>query len=120
MKFLRFACVGSLGFVVDATCFYLLLQITIPPMTARVFSFWLAASVTWLGNRHFTFAKNHLDAPFNQWLKHMLSAHSSGAVNLIIFYIISINYAVELAFLVGIVLGTISNYWLSSRFVFKA
>lgn len=120
MKFLRFACVGGLGFVVDAGCFYLLLQISVPPMAARILSFWLAASATWLGNRYFTFAKRHPDAAFNQWLKHMLSAHSSGVINLMAFYIISINYAVELAFLVGIALGTISNYWLSSRFVFKA
>lgn len=118
MKLIKFAVIGGLGFVFDGLFFYLLLQLSIAPMLARVMAFWLAATVTWLGNRHFTFACLQPAGALKQWAKHMLSAHSSGVLNLCIFYLMQWHYAIEVSFVCGIVSGAVFNYWLSNRYVF--
>lgn len=54
-RFSRFAVAGGIGFVADAAALALLLQ-WLDPVIARVFSIAFALTITWLINRHFTFA----------------------------------------------------------------
>ena len=82
----RFAVVGTIGFVVDVAA----LQLFAGPLGAglylgRVFSFLVAASVTWYLNARFTFRVERLGLA--QWLR-FLAANSVGA---------SANYAVYAA-----------------------
>jgi putative flippase GtrA len=55
VQFLRFAIIGAAGFLVDVGVLYLLRRSGLDLYSARVFSFIAAASITWLGNRLFTF-----------------------------------------------------------------
>lgn len=55
-RFLRFCVVGTIGFLIDAGILQLLVtQAETNPYTARLVSFFVAASSTWFLNRHFTF-----------------------------------------------------------------
>lgn len=55
-RFLRFAFVGGIGFVVDAGVLMLLLWVTpLGPFLARLVSVVVAMAVTWLCNRTLTF-----------------------------------------------------------------
>ena len=89
-------------------------------MLARLLAFWLAACVTWLGNKHLTFACKQKTGLLKQWAKHMLTAHTSGLVNLLCFYLISAVYLVPVAFVVGVLVAAVCNYWLSKKYVFNA
>ena len=52
-QFLRFCIVGTIGFVVDAGSLYLIMATTgAGPYLARLFSFMMAASATWILNRN--------------------------------------------------------------------
>lgn len=118
MKAAKFALVGGTGFVIDGALFYLLVKAGLEIMSARLIAFWLTATFTWLGNKYLTFNCSLQNNLLTQWGKHMISAHCSGIVNLVTFYFISLTGAFELAFTVGVLLGAVSNYWLSDKFVF--
>jgi len=118
MKVIKFALVGVMGFAFDAAFFYLLIVANVEPMLARVLAFWLAASCTWLGNKYLTFACKVNSGLLKQWGKHMLSAHASGIANLSLFYLLSSQVALPIAFTCGIAVGAIFNYWLSTKYVF--
>lgn len=55
-RFLRFACVGAVGFVVDAGILTTLMQWGWQPLLARLVSFPAAVATTWLLNKAWTFA----------------------------------------------------------------
>lgn len=70
-QFIRFCIVGTIGFVIDAGALQLLVvQLGADPYAARVLSFLLAASGTWLLNRHFTFQVDH-QATRSEWLRYV-------------------------------------------------
>lgn len=54
-QFLKFLAVGGVGFVVDAGVLTSLVALGLPAIPARVLSFAVAVSVTWVLNRHWTF-----------------------------------------------------------------
>ena len=141
-QFLTFACVGSIGFVIDmlsfGICHYLL---GMELINSRVIAFYLAATTTWLGNRHFTFraqATTHSARPttwlstwllkwlptwFVQWLGYLLIAMFALLPNLGAFYsVISffrqsllINYV---ALATGVIAGMLSNYLILKYLLF--
>src|SRR5207249_3028596 len=76
-QFLRFAVIGTIGFVVDSSA--LMFAIKVGPLdlySGRVFSFLIASSCTWALNRRFTF-KPTPEHPFIQWLR-FLGANGVG------------------------------------------
>ncbi len=73
----RFALVGTLGFVVDAGLLWLIRSaVAIDPRAARLASFAVAVTVTWFCNSRFTF-----DAPLSarSWARYV-AANSMGAL----------------------------------------
>lgn len=114
-----FAIVGMVGFIADAGAFALFYYVLDQPMWARVFAFWLAASVTWLGNRYFTFSECDKSHKLRQWARHMAVAHVAGILNLAVFYVTALLAHVAIAFVAGIGAGLCLNYMMSSRLVFK-
>jgi len=54
--FLRFACVGAIGFVVDAGILTFLMRLGWQPLPARLLSFPAAVATTWLLNKAWTFS----------------------------------------------------------------
>ncbi|MCG9648746.1 GtrA family protein [Vibrio brasiliensis] len=123
-KVVRFALVGSIGFLVDASvfsvCFYLF---QLEPLTARILAFFCAATVTWYGNRRFTFA-SHQRQRLKQWLKFVSVASVSAVPNLVVFKSILLllggsGMVPMVALAAGVLAGMVSNYLISKRWVFK-
>ncbi|EEX91927.1 hypothetical protein VIOR3934_03297 [Vibrio orientalis CIP 102891 = ATCC 33934] len=120
----KFALVGGIGFIADACafalCFYLL---EIPLIGSRLIAFVVAATVTWFGNRTFTFASQDR-ALAKQWLKFMSVACISAIPNFLAFKTILLLFGETgvmpmAALVVGVLVGMVSNYLFSSLWVFN-
>lgn len=91
-------------------------------MVARVIAFVCAATVTWFGNRIFTF-QNTEQKVAQQWIKFMCGASFSALPNFLVFKLLSsvlgeAGSGPLSALVAGILVGMVSNYLLSSRWVF--
>lgn len=117
-QFKKFCLIGVLGFIVDSLFFLFLKNITDNIMLARLLSFWLAASATWFGNRIYTYNHQVFSHAIHQWCKHMLSAHLSGSINLLIFWSTKEISSIPVAFCLGVLAGLFSNYFFANRFIF--
>ena len=82
-KMLKFLLVGAFGFAVDASIFYLLHH-SLNVYLARLISFFIAVTVTWLGNRLLTF-HSHNDNRRREWIQYTLVNSIGGAVNYFLF-----------------------------------
>ena len=70
-QLLRFCLVGAAGFAIDAGILQVLvIGVQANPYAARLASFVVAASVTWLMNRRYTFAVTHQPTR-NEWLRYI-------------------------------------------------
>ncbi|MEH6443548.1 MAG: GtrA family protein [Oceanospirillaceae bacterium] len=127
---MRFACVGSIGFCVDALSL-VLLAVYLPLPIARALSFWIAASSNWWLNRNFTFkhtSKQHCDkkkrASCRQWLL-FLCVSCIGFIPNWLCYVLLIEHFIwaeqmpVIAIIPGILLSMFLNYTLSKCWVFK-
>lgn len=148
MKILRFAGVGSIGFVVDAATLFLL-SFYIAFIPARAIAFWVAATSNWWLNRHITFDASNTPNPMQQWGRfiavscigfipnwgcYWLLMQSVDINQLLIESLIKypdlksllVNHLdVEVVWSVvamvpGVLLGLITNYLLADRWVFRS
>lgn len=132
LKLGKFALVGGAGFMADAAVFTLCFALgELPLLFARVVAFFVAATVTWLGNRYFTFKditivqRQRRDASLReQWLKFIASACVSSLPNFLVFKVVLLVLGTQggspyIALVAGVLAGMVSNYTLSSRWVFK-
>ncbi|BDY04507.1 GtrA family protein [Ferrimonas sp. YFM] len=122
---IKFALVGSMGFGVDMTVFTSLHLAGLAPMEARGLAFLAAASTTWAGNRCFTFSDRSQGRAGGQWFRALTAALMSALPNFALFWLILRLVGEDwpgpqLALVAGIAAGTVSNYLLSSRWVFAA
>lgn len=117
--FLRFCSVGGVAFAVDSLCFLLFSLCSTELMVGRLLSFWVAAQVTWWGNRRYTFVLSAGISIYRQWCKAMCSVHFSGLLNLLTFWLCLPYLHVAIAFCLGVGVGLISNFLLSQLWVFK-
>lgn len=134
-EFFRFAVVGAVGFIVDASVLQILVSwFDSNLLIARIFSYLTAATATWSLHRVYTF-RDQLAAPesrlaslralIEQWFRFVLT-NGFGA---------SLNYAIYAACILssdacstypvaGVALGSLValafNFVISKRFVFKA
>lgn len=119
-----FAFVGSVGFVVDAAIFALLFELMeITAFEARIIAFICAATTTWAGNRVLTFRHRVQTSRLTQWKKFMVASCFSALPNLLVFKVTlellaKTQFAPYLALIFGVLAGMISNYALSSHWVF--
>jgi putative flippase GtrA len=124
-RVVKFAIVGGIGFIVDASIFALSFYLLdLPIYSSRVIAFVCAATSTWLGNRLLTFSDRSQDPKLKQWLRFMMSATLSAIPNFVVFALISAWLGSEgvsamVALVCGVLVGMISNYTLSSKWVFK-
>lgn len=123
---LLFAFVGSVGFVVDAAIFALLFELLeITALKARIIAFICAATTTWIGNRVLTFRHRVRTSRLMQWKKFMVASCFSALPNLLVFKVSlellpKTQFAPYIALILGVLTGMLSNYTLSSRWVFVA
>ena len=90
-RFLRFAIVGALGFVVDAGVLALVLQSGLAGFHAgRCLSFLAAASFTWALNRRFTFADRAASRGSRgaQWARYVAAMSAGAAVNYAVYALV--------------------------------
>ena len=119
-----FAFVGCVGFVVDTAIFFLFFELAgIPVFTARLIAFVCAATTTWAGNRILTFKHRTRVPRLMQWRKFMVAACFSALPNLLVFKVSLLvleggQFAPYIALVLGVLAGMVSNYTLSSRWVF--
>jgi putative flippase GtrA len=82
----RFILVGGIGFIVDASLLAILhYQFDLGTLPARLCSFTVALTTTWLLNRRFSFAAHASDRRFAEWLRYALINGIGGSMNLAIY-----------------------------------
>ncbi|WP_375752737.1 GtrA family protein [Vibrio sp. HN007] len=125
VKISSFAVVGCFGFMVDASVFYFSYQVVqLDLMIARIIAFLFAATATWLGNRWFTFQSANKAKKLNQWQRFLFVATISAVPNFIVFNLVSKILSAEpvgvyIALVSGVLVGMLSNFILSDRWVFS-
>ncbi len=126
MQIFKFAFVGGIGFIADTLVFFVLMKwLSLPIMPARVLAFIVAATVTWFGNRTFTFAGAETGGKLRQWVKFMCCATLSAVPNLLTFKLglmlvpESSDIWLFTCMVVGILVGMVSNFLLSKYWVFE-
>lgn len=122
-QFLRFALVGSVGFVTDFGVLTLALSVLgLNPLAGRLLSFLVAATVTWTANRKFTFAQQGAGTA-KQWLQYLLATSIGGGINIAIYqcWLMATDTSTRNLFLAvaaGSAAAMLFNFGISKRVVF--
>jgi putative flippase GtrA len=117
-QFLRFALVGTAGFVVDSAVLYLAMgTLHANHYSGRLLSFLTAATFTWAMNRRYTFADEFEPAarvvcPCNHSGRSNYGVYAAGG-----FHIIADRPVIGVA--AGSLVGLAINFYLSRRMVFN-
>lgn len=125
-QFLRFALVGVVGFVVDASVLTLAMRVLgMGPYAGRVLSFLIAATTTWWLNRTFTFGAPPARSLVAEWLRFLSVNAIGGALNVAIYSaLVALVPLVArwpvLGVAVGAVVGLGFNFIGSKRAVFRS
>ncbi len=123
--FIKFAIIGTIGFIVDSGVLELCIRVLgLDHYTGRVLSVFVAMTVTWLGNRSFTFV-GHVPEPWWRQAAKFYAANALGAL---------INYGVYSAMVAssatihdhpiwgvaaGAIVAMVFNYFVASKLIFK-
>ncbi len=124
-QFLRFALVGTAGFLVDWAVLSMALAILgLDFYTGRLLSFLTAATFTWAANRQFTFRQADKGNPGRQWRRFVAVNLVGGLMNYGIYAALVYSVAVAQSWpVIGIAAGSIVglawNYSGSRLLVFK-
>ncbi|MDE1892694.1 MAG: GtrA family protein [Betaproteobacteria bacterium] len=123
--YFSFIVAGTCGFIVDAGVVTILSKFWgMGLVLAKVFSFLLAVTVTWIINRRYTFKYQYNKSLVNEWVHYFL-ANSVGAIinnSLYIIMIMSVTTTKiypALAVAIGSLGGMFFNYIASRWWVFK-
>lgn len=122
MRLLKFAVVGTLGFVVDVAVLYGMARLGTGWLIGRACSWLCAATFTWAVNRRFTFAVAKPPTAY-EWAAFLAANSAGGLINYAIFAA-SLEFVPAVAAhpYVGVGLGSVAgmlvNFVLSARLVF--
>jgi len=84
-RFLRFAFVGGVGFLIDAGLLALLHHgMGIDPFSSRLISICVSAFTTWRLNRHVTFGESHLSQT-SEGMRYGLVAAATAGFNYLVY-----------------------------------
>ena len=126
-RFLRFAAVGTAGFVVNEIALWFVHHLSaLNYYTSQIPAFFVAVTFTWWGNRMLTFREHAARTSLlREWAK-FVAANGLGAVANYALYVSLLRFAPPpadnpyLALVAGTLFGLIFNFTLSKRFVFRA
>jgi len=125
-EIIRFEIAGVAGFIVDAGIVVIVTgKFGLGPIVARVIAFTVAVTVTWLINRHWTFAEHASENWRHEWTKY-IAANSVGAVannSVYVGLILTLTmFSTDPVFAVatGSLVGMGFNFALSKHMVFKS
>ena len=122
-QFLRFAVVGTIGFIVDAGVLLYLLSLEFGLYTARAVSFFFAVTCTWLLNRVFTFRDRNADL-IGQWTRFASVNLVGGLINYgtyaaLVWQLVLVQVWPVLGVAAGSISGMFFNFALSRWYVFE-
>jgi putative flippase GtrA len=123
-QFISFAIVGTVGFVVDVGILSLCLQARLGYYLGRLVSFLTVATLTWYGNRIYTFRHAARDQPGGrQWMRFVAAMSTGGAVNYGVYSALIAGAELfrahpALAVAAGSIAGLAVNFSASRRLVF--
>ena len=125
-RFLRFALVGTAGFLVNWVALYLALHLVrLDKYSGWFAAFLVAVTFTWWGNRTLTFrdraAKHGLA---REWLAFLVGNSLGAAANFAVYFLL-VTFTRQplgdplVAIVAGTLVGLIFNFAVSARFVFR-
>ena len=120
-----FCVVGFAGFIVDAGIVQILVSaFAANPYLARLLSFLVAATTTWMLNRRFTFKDIRHYGRFGEWSRYVFAMSGGFAVNFTIYSTLVYHYALiqrfpALGVAVGSVGGFVINFSASRFWIFR-
>lgn len=125
-KYIKFACVGGIGFIVDLSAM-LLFSSLMPLFMARLLAFFVAVNSNWLLNRNFTFKTQQSENStklIQEWCKFLCSSCFGAIPNLLCFWLLITGLSLSgnaaiIAIIPGIIFGMLINYLLADRWVFS-
>lgn len=126
-ELLKFGVVGGIAFVVDVTLFNLLLGATDKPLTSKTLSTVVATTVSYTGNRLWTFRRRTRSGVRREYALFFLLNGVGLAIALCCLaashYLLGFTSRLSdniAANVVGLALGTTFRFWSYRRFVFRA
>ncbi len=119
----RFCLVGLTGAVVDLSVYRFLLFLSVPIPAARGLAIWIAMTWNFFLNRNWTFRGSRDCSRWNQYVKYVsssaLGALISWSASMALTHLVPFFHAhLVLAAVLGIGAGTVTNFLLSSMWVF--
>ena len=120
-----FLIVGSFGFLVDVTSFYITFEyFKFDIIIARGIAFLVAVLTTWFGNKTFTFKLSKKKEPLSQVMQSIIASTIALIPNMFTFMLVNqylgdFFLAPYIALTSGIIVGLSINYTLSNNWVFK-
>ncbi len=124
-EIIKFGVSGVAGFIVDAGLITIFTQaLGLGPIVAQVFGFTAAVTVTWLINRHWTFAEHASDKWLHEWTRYVAANSIGAAVNngvyvMLVLTVASFSETPVFAVAAGSLAGMGFNYASSRFMVFK-
>lgn len=124
-QFISFGMVGTVGFLVDSCILMILIKfLRLHPISAQVFAFLVAVTVTWYLNRTLTFSSATKRPKVIEWLRY-ISANGVGALVNFSIYSALVLFAIGLfkqpliALAISCVSAMLFNFFSSKYFAFK-
>lgn len=124
-RLLRFAVAGFAGFAVDAGVLGLLIgPFALNAYLARVPSFLLAATATWLLNRYWAFADRRTGKHITEWARYLLTMIGGGVVNYATYALLLATVPVVARWpVLGVAAGSLAgmavNFVAAQRWIFR-
>jgi len=124
-RLVQFCVVGGTGLLVDLACYGLLLGANVPIHLARALAIWVAMTWNFFLNRSITFRHSRADTILVQYARFVLTC-SLGAV---VSWSVNLALVKSMAFfdrhlfiaaLVGVFFGTLCNFLISLKWVFRS
>lgn len=125
VRFLKFGLVGGVGFLADALFLYIgIYAFGMDRVPAGFFAFPFAVTVTWIGNRLYTFGDQEHEPMAKQWSKFALVCvvgvvFNRGMYSLLVSTIPFVYDYPIIALFAGSLSGMFFNFFASRKIVFK-
>ncbi|MDD5585390.1 MAG: GtrA family protein [Alphaproteobacteria bacterium] len=125
IQFIKFGIVGVVGFAVDTAFLYLGIHaLGLGRVAAGMFSFPFAVTVTWIGNRLFTFREIEHEPMAKQWAKFAVVCavgivFNRGTYSVLVSTIPFVYDYPVIGLLAGTAAGMFFNFFASKRLVFR-
>jgi dolichol-phosphate mannosyltransferase len=123
-RLMQFCLVGSTGIAVDLSFYSTLLLFGLPLTLSRALAIWLAMTWNFCLNRRLTFSYSRRGSILSQYTKFIASCAIGAVISWSIAVLLPYRYSffsrhLLIAAIIGIIAGTLFNFFLSRYWVFK-